>query len=150
MWQMNSHPLFAESNARHRAVAFTKMRRLLLIIGIGTILTVFAWTGITFVGESTREIPDPENTNETIKIEVPRLMIGSSYPWDAKVGMAYIMSFIYQVGKKKLSVLYFIDREINKEIVVDMFFKNITVTKFRASVIFDEVHLKLSLNVAIQ
>lgn len=94
---MNSHPLFAESNARYRALAYTKMRRLLMIIGIGTILTVFSWTGITFVGDSTRNIRDPENTNETITVSVPRLMIGSAYPWDARSGMAYILTFIYQV-----------------------------------------------------
>ncbi|XP_075218711.1 odorant receptor co-receptor [Lycorma delicatula] len=94
--QMNSHPLFAESNARYRAIALTRMRKLLLIIGIGTIFSVFAWTGIIFLDGTTRDIPDPENANLTIVEEMPRLMMYSWYPWDAKTGMWHTISFGYQ------------------------------------------------------
>ncbi|XP_039298659.1 odorant receptor coreceptor [Nilaparvata lugens] len=95
--QMNSHPLFAESNARYRAIALTRMRKLLMIIGIGTILSVFAWTVIIFLDEPVRDIPDPNDVNSTIKEEVPQLMMYSWYPWDAKTGMRYMLSFGYQL-----------------------------------------------------
>lgn len=35
--QSNSHPLFLESNNRYHQLALTKMRRLLIIVMIGTI-----------------------------------------------------------------------------------------------------------------
>lgn len=38
--QMNSHPLFAESDARFHASAVNKMRRLLYGVVIGTLLSV--------------------------------------------------------------------------------------------------------------
>ncbi|XP_073994619.1 odorant receptor co-receptor [Rhodnius prolixus] len=95
--QMNSHPLFAESNARHRATALARMRKLLMIIGSGTIFSVLAWTTVTFLDDPHRQITDPENANETITVEKPMLMVDAWYPWDAKYGMTYFMSFIYQL-----------------------------------------------------
>lgn len=65
----NSHPLFAESNARFHALAITKMRRLLFCVAGATIFSVISWTGITFVDESVKRIVDPE-TNETTVIPV--------------------------------------------------------------------------------
>nr|AWW05228.1 odorant receptor co-receptor [Corythucha ciliata] len=95
--QMNSHPLFAESNARHRATSLSRMRKLLMIIGVGTILSVLAWTIITFLDEPVWEVTDPDNVNATITVEVPQLMIHAWYPWDARSGMAYMITFIYQL-----------------------------------------------------
>ncbi|XP_012253637.2 odorant receptor coreceptor [Athalia rosae] len=91
----NSHPLFAESNARYHALALTKMRRLLMAVGITTILSVIAWTGITFVGDSVKTTIDKE-TNETITVEIPRLMLRSWYPFDASHGMAHAIVVGYQ------------------------------------------------------
>ncbi|NP_001310774.1 Odorant receptor co-receptor [Cephus cinctus] len=91
----NSHPLFAESNARYHAIALTKMRRLLAAVGAATILTVCAWTGITFVGDSVKKVTDPV-TNETMTVEIPRLMLRSWYPYDASHGMAHVLTLIYQ------------------------------------------------------
>lgn len=102
---MNSHPLFAESNARHRATALARMRKLLMIIGSGTIFSVLAWTTVTFLDDPHRQITDPENANETITVEKPMLMVDAWYPWDAKYGMTYFMSFIYQVSRYTRALL---------------------------------------------
>lgn len=96
--QVNSHPLFAESNARHRAVSLMRTRKLFTVIAIGTIITVLSWTAITFIGDSTRKIRDPANANETIRIVVPKLMLPSWYPWDSREGMGYVFTFVYQVS----------------------------------------------------
>lgn len=56
-----------------------------------------AWTSITFVGDSVHTIKDPENENETLVEEIPRLLIKSWYPFNAMSGMAYYASLIYQV-----------------------------------------------------
>lgn len=56
-----------------------------------------AWTSITFVGDSVHTIKDPNNENETIVEEIPRLLIKSWYPWNAMSGMAHYGSLIYQV-----------------------------------------------------
>lgn len=67
------------------------------ISGVGTMVTAIGWTGCTFFGDSVKSIPDPENANETITVEIPRLMLRSWYPWDAMNGMPYMLSFILQV-----------------------------------------------------
>lgn len=65
----NSHPLFAESNARYHAIAITKMRRLLMAVVAASIISTLAWTGLTFIGDSVKTTIDKE-TNETITVEV--------------------------------------------------------------------------------
>ena len=65
----NSHPLFAESNARYHSIALTKMRRLLFCVGAFTILSVISWTSLTFMGDSVKKVVDPI-TNETSIVEV--------------------------------------------------------------------------------
>lgn len=50
-------------------------------------------------------IKDPNNENETIAEEIPRLLIKSWYPWNAMSGMAYYVSLIYQVLKIRLPYL---------------------------------------------
>nr|AGI62937.2 olfactory coreceptor [Macrocentrus cingulum] len=91
----NSHPLFAESNARYHSIALTKMRRLLFCVGAATVLTIIAWTGITFAENPVRILTD-KVTNETTTIELPRLMVRSWYPFNAKSGMAHIGMLIFQ------------------------------------------------------
>lgn len=93
----NSHPLFSENHSRHHATAVGSMRRLVIYVTSATVVSGFAWTIITFIGESVHETPDPENANETILEEVPRLMLRSWYPWNALSGGGYIVSFIIQV-----------------------------------------------------
>ncbi|XP_018568191.1 odorant receptor coreceptor [Anoplophora glabripennis] len=95
--QSNSHPLFVESNNRYHALALKKMRTLLICVTATTVLSAAAWTGITFVEESVHNIKDPDNENETITEEIPRLLIKSWYPWDAMSGMAYYGSLIFQI-----------------------------------------------------
>lgn len=63
-----------------------------------TVISVLCWIGITFVAEPVRNVPDPENENATITVEVPQLMVGAWYPWDARHGMPYLLSFAYQVS----------------------------------------------------
>ncbi|XP_044582337.1 odorant receptor coreceptor [Cotesia glomerata] len=92
----NSHPLFAESNARYHAIAITKMRRLLFCVGAATILTVVSWTTLTFFEDPHVERLDKE-TNETYTVEIPRLLVRSWYPFDARHGVAHIGMLIYQI-----------------------------------------------------
>ncbi|XP_044737916.1 odorant receptor coreceptor [Chrysoperla carnea] len=94
--QANSHPLFVESNNRHHAIALTSMRRLLMIVIAATVLSFACWTTITFVGDSVKNAKDPENENNTIVVEIPRLLVRAWYPWNAMHGMKYYISLIYQ------------------------------------------------------
>lgn len=73
----NSHPLFAESNARYHQIAVKKMRILLLAVIGTTVLSAISWTTITFIGDS-------------------RLMVRSWYPYDPSHGMAHILTLIFQ------------------------------------------------------
>nr|CAI5828776.1 unnamed protein product [Callosobruchus analis] len=95
--QANSHPLFVESNNRFHALALKKMRTLLYCVCATTVVSGAAWTGVTFVGDSVHNIPDPDNENETITEEIPRLPIRSWYPWDAMSGMPYYISLVFQI-----------------------------------------------------
>lgn len=65
----NTHPLFAESNARYHAIALKKMRLLLFLVGATTALAAVAWTVLTFFEHPIRKMVDPV-TNETTIIEV--------------------------------------------------------------------------------
>lgn len=65
----NSHPLFAESNARYHSLAVSKIRRLLMIVSALTVFTIIGWTSITFVEEPYKTRID-HATNETMKIRV--------------------------------------------------------------------------------
>lgn len=78
------------------------MRKLLMIIGGITIAGVLSWITVTFLGEPVWEKTDPDNENETISVEVPQLPIYAWYPWDARSGMTYFMTFIYQVRLEKM------------------------------------------------
>ncbi|XP_076257129.1 odorant receptor co-receptor [Rhynchophorus ferrugineus] len=104
--QANSHPIFIESNNRYHALALKKMRNLLYIIMIGTIFSASAWTGITFMGDSVHYIKDPNNENETISEEIPRLLIKSWYPFDAMSGMPYYIALVFQVYYVLFSLLH--------------------------------------------
>nr|QOI12086.1 Orco [Ips typographus] len=95
--QSNSHPIFLESNNRYHALALKKMRNLLYIIIVGTIISACAWTAITFVEDSVHEIPDPDNENSTIVEAIPRLLIKSWYPFNAMSGMTYYIALVYQI-----------------------------------------------------
>lgn len=94
--QSNTHPLFAESDARYHTIALSKMRRLLLLIIILTMLSVAAWTTVTFFGESTKLVMN-HDTNVTEKVVIPRLPFKSFYPWPAMSGTFYYVSFGIQV-----------------------------------------------------
>lgn len=50
----NSNPLFDDSNARYRASAISKMRKVLSNVMIASILTIICWIGITFFEEPYR------------------------------------------------------------------------------------------------
>lgn len=66
-------------------------------LNIIQILIFTAWTGITFVGDSVHNIKDPDNANETIVEEIPRLLIRSWYPWNAMSGTAHYASLVFQI-----------------------------------------------------
>ncbi|XP_018396655.1 PREDICTED: odorant receptor coreceptor [Cyphomyrmex costatus] len=91
----NSHPLFAESNARYHAIALKKMRLLLFLVGGTTVLAAVAWTTLTFFEHPSRKLVDPI-TNETTIIELPQLLVRSFYPFDARRGVTHILMLIYQ------------------------------------------------------
>ncbi|CRK97298.1 CLUMA_CG010693, isoform A [Clunio marinus] len=92
--QSNSHPLFTESNSRYHQIALAKMRRLLMLVMLTTCIATVCWTTITFFGDSTKLWRDHEN-NETLTVEIPRLMIKSWYPWNP-VGALYFASLAFQ------------------------------------------------------
>lgn len=69
----NSHPLFAESNARYHQIAVKKMRILLMAVTGTTILSAMAWTTLTFLEDTTKAVVDPV-TNETTYIQVTKLL----------------------------------------------------------------------------
>uniref|UniRef100_A0A1B0C554 Odorant receptor n=1 Tax=Glossina palpalis gambiensis TaxID=67801 RepID=A0A1B0C554_9MUSC len=93
--QVNTHPLFAESDARYHSIALAKMRKLFFLVMLTTVASAVAWVTLTFFGESVKFAVDKEN-NSTMTVEIPRLPIKSFYPWDASSGISYIISFIYQ------------------------------------------------------
>ncbi|XP_055382959.1 odorant receptor coreceptor [Condylostylus longicornis] len=94
--QANTHPLFSESDARYHKIALSKMRKLLFCVVLTTVASVVAWSTITFFGESVKFSIDKE-TNETVKIPIPRIPIKAWYPWNAFDGMMYIITFVIQV-----------------------------------------------------
>lgn len=94
--QANAHPLFAESDARYRALTLAKMRKLLMLTLGFTFFVVTAWVTITFFGESVKLINDPE-TNGTMTEVIPRLPIKSFYPWNSFKAPMYHVAFLYQV-----------------------------------------------------
>lgn len=83
---------------RFHAASLARMRQLLIIVSTVTIFTTISWTTITFFGESVWEVPNPETYNETMIIQVPRLMLHSYYPWDASHGLGYLVAFLLQVN----------------------------------------------------
>nr|WIG65270.1 odorant receptor co-receptor [Hippodamia variegata] len=95
--QSNSHPLFIESNNRFHAISLKKMRTLLICVCSFTGFCALAWTSITFVGPSNHTIKDPENENETITEELPRLLVRAWYPWDTMSGMTYYITVVFQM-----------------------------------------------------
>ncbi|XP_037947524.1 odorant receptor coreceptor [Teleopsis dalmanni] len=94
--QVNTHPLFAESDARYHSIALAKMRKLFFLVMLTTVASAVAWTTITFFGESVKFGFDKE-TNTTITIDIPRLPIKSFYPWDSSKSVFYMISFGLQV-----------------------------------------------------
>lgn len=64
---------------------------------LATIFSVTAWTTITFFGASVKSAKE-KGTNETIEVEIPRLLIKSWYPWysDTMSGTPYLISFVIQ------------------------------------------------------
>lgn len=64
------------------------MRRLLLCVMGTTVAATFFWTTITFFGDSTKLQKNYE-TNETMTVEIPRLMLKSWYPWNPVGGMIF-------------------------------------------------------------
>lgn len=102
--QANAHPLFAESDARYRALTLAKMRKLLMFVLSFTMFAVTAWTTITFFGESVKMVHDPA-TNGSLPELIPRLPIKSWYPWDAFNQPWYYISFVYQVYYLLFSLL---------------------------------------------
>lgn len=102
--QANAHPLFAESDARYRALTLAKMRKLLTFVLGFSLFAVTAWTTITFFGESTKWVQDLA-TNSSITEPVPRLPIKSWYPWNSFNKPWYFVSFVYQVYYLLFSLL---------------------------------------------
>ncbi|XP_017785109.1 PREDICTED: odorant receptor coreceptor [Nicrophorus vespilloides] len=101
----NSHPLFVESNNRYHSISLTKMRRVLMVVLATTLISAVSWTTLTFIGDSTHTKKDPNNENETITEEIPRLLVKAWYPWNAMSGMPYMLSLVYQVYYVLFSML---------------------------------------------
>ena len=80
---------------RYHSLTLTKMRRLLFIVTATTCSIGVCWTTLTFFGDSTKLWKD-KALNETVTVEIPRLMIKSWYPWNSYTGMGYYLSFAFQ------------------------------------------------------
>lgn len=94
----NSHPVFSESNARYRAKSLSRMKRVLTIICSWTLATIICWVIITLCGDSTFPVPDPDNENKTMNVQVPRLLVYSWFPWDCLNNpTAHMLTFVFQV-----------------------------------------------------
>ncbi|KAJ8676435.1 hypothetical protein QAD02_012222, partial [Eretmocerus hayati] len=91
----NTHPLFAESNARYHSLAITKCRRILFLVSSVVIFATFAWTIISFIDEPVR-VRHNKETNETIETPLPKLMIKTWYPFNSMSGMGHILALVYQ------------------------------------------------------
>lgn len=98
--QANVHPLFAESDARYHSIALSKQRKLLVLVMGTTLAGVAGWTVITFFGDSIKGVFD-KATNETYIVDIPRLPIKATYPWDAMHGFFYYITFVFQVRSSK-------------------------------------------------
>ncbi|KAH8292238.1 hypothetical protein KR054_007549 [Drosophila jambulina] len=103
--QVNTHPLFAESDARYHSIALAKMRKLFFLVMLTTILSATAWITITFFGDSVKMVVD-HDTNSSIPVEIPRLPIKSFYPWNASHGMFYMISFAFQIYYVLFSMIH--------------------------------------------
>lgn len=98
MWnQPNTHPIFAENDARYHSIALAKQRKLLVMVASATAFSVVAWTTLTMFGDSVKGVFD-KATNETLIVEIPRLPLKATYPWDAMHGFFYYFSFVFQVS----------------------------------------------------
>lgn len=96
MWNSaNSHPVFAENDARHHSISLSKQRRLLMICMTVTIFSWVSWVTITFFGKSEKEWFDRE-LNETLIVDIPRLPLKALYPWNAMSGFWYYFSLVFQ------------------------------------------------------
>ncbi|CAH0391773.1 unnamed protein product, partial [Bemisia tabaci] len=95
--QENSHPLFVESNKRHKVRALYRMRKLLYMIIGGSFFTYFAWILLTIAEEPYRMMPDPENRNNTVLTRVPKLLIQTWFPWNYESGVGYYVALGYQL-----------------------------------------------------
>lgn len=72
------------------------MRKLLLLVMLTTVAATVAWTTITFFGDSTKLQKNYE-TNETMTVQIPRLPIKASYPWNPVGGvMIYFLTVGFQ------------------------------------------------------
>lgn len=81
---------------RYHQIALSKMRRLLYMVIGTTFLASILWTTITFFGDSTK-LQRNHETNETMVVQIPRLMLKSWYPWNP-VGstLAYFGTLLFQ------------------------------------------------------
>lgn len=71
------------------------MRKLLLLVTFTTFAAAIFWTTITFFGDSTKLAKDYE-TNGTMVVEIPRLMVKSWYPWQISGPTVYFACLIFQ------------------------------------------------------
>lgn len=103
MWNTpNTHLLFAESNARHRAIILSRFRKVLTFVLGVTVFTVTAWTMLTLVEDDQYRVPDPETENGTMFVRKPRLLVPSLYPFEHFDGPAHIGVLVLQVGTRNI------------------------------------------------
>ncbi|XP_059484891.1 odorant receptor coreceptor [Neocloeon triangulifer] len=111
-WEKShSHPLFAASDAKHRAAFAAETRRLLQPILVATALTVFFWAIHPFVGDAETATPTATESvlNDTFANSTQdsptekaqkgtKLLINAWYPWDPyQSTFAYFVTYCYQL-----------------------------------------------------
>jgi TRAP-type uncharacterized transport system fused permease subunit len=80
------------------------MRRLLFMVTLTTCMIAVFWTTLTFFGDSSKLWRD-KAANETITVDIPRLMIKSWYPWNSMNGTFYYISLAFQLYYLLFSML---------------------------------------------
>lgn len=66
-----------------------------MLVMLTTVAATVFWTTITFFGDSTKLARDYE-TNGTMVVEIPRLMLKSWYPWQIGGPTVYFGCLIFQ------------------------------------------------------
>ncbi|KAF4523219.1 Odorant receptor co-receptor, partial [Ephemera danica] len=119
VWESShSHPLFVESDVKHRALGEREMLRLMRYVLVATGVTALLWAAHPFLSTDATP-PSPDNatllsTNVTVlgvdllsstavtpvvlQLQGPKLMVNAWYPWDPySSSFLYVITYLFQL-----------------------------------------------------